>query len=178
MLLWGVFIEVGHHWRPPLNPAMFWFHRCFGPSRLVRKLQQQQRNCKWGDHKGFWGLSEVPLVLGMLLPLSVNRFVKLRGEDSPSVLLGQTETAFPNVVNTVSEITPGWHFCSRWHFTTKILHDRWLCLTPKLYHFNWNDAAAAGRNFFISFFFFILCTSSLRSHCSSISYSAASLEPQ
>lgn len=57
--------------------------------------------------------AEVPLVLGMLLLLNVNHFVKLRGEDCPSVLLGQTETAFLKVVNTVSKITPGWHFCSR-----------------------------------------------------------------
>lgn len=154
MLLWSVFIEVGRHWRPPLIPAMFWFHRCFGPSRLVRKLQQQQRNC----HKWFWWLSdvpaEVPLVLGMLVPLSVNHFVKLQGEDCPSVLLGQTETAFLNVVNTVSKITPGWHFCSRWHLTAKILPDGWLCLTLKLYKLNWNDAAAAGKEVFGLLFFF------------------------
>lgn len=83
--------------------------------------------------------------LEMLRPLNVNRFVKFWGRRLsfrlPRFRL-KTHFRALRVVNAASENHSGVAVLPRWHFAPEILHDRWLCLTLKLYNFNSNSAAA------------------------------------
>lgn len=75
---------------------------------------------------------------------SLNAFAMKR--KTPNViLLRQTENTFLNAKWTQS--AGSLQLCPRRHFPTKILPDRWLCLTLMLYNFN-SSYAAAKETFF------------------------------